>query len=1040
MRSNSNIVLVFLGFMIICCLFKMENVVGEENTTRRMLANLNTGQDWRLVHDVDGLKQQEEGISFECTGSDPYIFSSPLNFDSQAFKAIEIEMKVDGGSQGQVFWSNTEPPHFSEPKSARFKLEADGQFHTYVLTLSNQAKWSGQINLLRLDPCDSTANVHLRSFKILSHYGAKVVPLGLFSSVPFSHPGESFQLQAKFKNEGDIEANIKLSLSDYVPAEFKLKQKLSKALTIPPGEEQEASWQLAARNEGLFSIECKWIELSGDNQSNAYQTLSRQLHVYDVKETHKTLKLNTKNGRAVFYLTKFGYGPVCFQYQKGNEWIDMAWMANLGRASFKLDDGNIETFSILTQQAKPNEKDGRLTFTHTLNDQDGRVWKVVQTYRSLDTVAGAIEVVSELELLSNRGNENANGQLVHFSGPELYIGEKSFGQNKDLAVFPGIEYIDQDAVSSSDEVAHPPVRDHYMPHPYKNTIPYMALTHDGVLISMLWPAHAKWSKNGFDLTPKFAVPNRLYGQKNHLMGLFVPSVPNYVNENREQAYEPYVIQSGEKIRLESVIYITASHDPNDALDAWLKVYNNGNYPEPESAPRSYAESIAVSRKAYLTTCWDANANGWGHCAGWAASPSGGMLALLSLDHFLCDDPEVKETLKKRIDRVQNHILKTQGPAGLGSPSGCHVMTFEPAFYWGVAESWLTNWRRRAQGLANGQNPDGSWGFNPTREQQMDLGEKGEVVSGTISPNAMYLMRAARITADPVATKAGLKALDALNARSVPRGAQGWECPIAAGDIMVSGHGTRANLDAYLITGDSSYLKQALYWAKTGVPFHYLWRLDDRPLQMYATIPIFGTTFFSHSWRGVPVQWCGLVYAYALQELANHDQSQPWLKIARGIVNSALHQQLTDGPYAGTLPDSYGDYFITARGAYINPENIMTNLHALEGNSLNIRTLFVESPSKTALRISANADLNELKKEDESIHFNVQSKKDRLTELLITPLEERPETVYINNNAIDEVKSLYSITQGWRYLADYQSLLIHVTHQSEDEDIRIVWGD
>ncbi len=408
-----------------------------------------------------------------------------------------------------------------------------------------------------------------------------------------------------------------------------------------------------------------------------------------------------------------------------------------------------------------------------------------------------------------------------------------------------------------------------------------------------------------------------------------------------------------------------------------------------------------------------------------------MLALLDLDAFLNTGGRDREEVRNRVDRVYNHIVETQGSSGLGSSVGCHVMNFEPAFYWGVTEHTLPGWLQQTVGMKQSQNEDGSWGFHPGNSDQATLGKNGEVVSGTISPNAMFLMRLARISADPVATETGLKALEALNCHTVPRGAQGWECPIAAADILVSGHGTRANLDAFRITGERRYLEKAVYWARSGIIFHYLWNLKDRPLQRYACIPIFGTTFFTHSWLGVPVQWCGLVYAYALQELTDFDTSMPWRSIARGIVNSALYQQMTEGKYIGTLPDSYGDYFLTARGAWINPENILTNLHALEGNSLNIRTVFPGIVGKEAIRISANADVDRTELSDRSLRFSLVSKKGRKTEILIAPLDKSPKGVGLSQEKpLAMETSLFEKPFGWRYISEQKILIIHVTHGEE----------
>jgi len=56
------------------------------------------------------------------------------------------------------------------------------------------------------------------------------------------------------------------------------------------------------------------------------------------------------------------------------------------------------------------------------------------------------------------------------------------------------------------------------------------------------------------------------------------------------------------------------------------------------------------------------------------------------------------------------------------------------------------------------------------------------------------------------------------------------------------------------TGDRRWLDRAIYWARTGLPFLFAYNRADTPGMRYASIPVFGTTFYTHSWLGVPVQW------------------------------------------------------------------------------------------------------------------------------------------------------------------------------------------
>ena len=109
---------------------------------------------------------------------------------------------------------------------------------------------------------------------------------------------------------------------------------------------------------------------------------------------------------------------------------------------------------------------------------------------------------------------------------------------------------------------------------------------------------------------------------------------------------------------------------------------------------------------------------------------------------------------------------------------------------------------------------------------------------------------------------------------------------------------------------------------------------------FGSIPVFGTTFYTHPWFGVPVQWNGLVYAYALQHLARHtseSRSQFWSKVAEGVTISAMYQQWAEGELKGTYPDGFYGYCTEGRGPHINPEDIMVNLYTLRGLDPDIST-------------------------------------------------------------------------------------------------------
>ncbi len=145
---------------------------------------------------------------------------------------------------------------------------------------------------------------------------------------------------------------------------------------------------------------------------------------------------------------------------------------------------------------------------------------------------------------------------------------------------------------------------------------------------------------------------------------------------------------------------------------------------------------------------------------------------------------------------------------------------------------------------------------------------------------------------------------------------------------------------YELTGDKSYLDDAVYWARTGLPFLYSYQVPgtsikgatcvipgdsltegpdplegahtsdiafenpDRELTPYGSIPVFGTSFYVVNWMGNLVQWCGLVWVSSAQSLLRHVDDPLLEKAAWGTLVSGCHQTFDKEPLVGLLPDTW----------------------------------------------------------------------------------------------------------------------------------------
>lgn len=643
--------------------------------------------------------------------------------------------------------------------------------------------------------------------------------------------------------------------------------------------------------------------------------------------------------------------------QKGGHLHQVATSMPISRVVYLDRTKNPQTLSFapttLTMSGS-SDGDASLHLKSTETDTDGVTWEFEATFTLWER--------SKRILTTYHIRPKERREILHFSGPVLRVGDGADGGQKQFALFPGLEFLEGEEVSSSPRDAAPPLHLRFVPHPYKITIPAMAVQQNDVVVGLLWDPLFPWGEgNRLGLSAMFSSPNRYEGQDNHLLGVFLPTVPDYVPENTLLATKP--VEVGEEgLSLRAQMFVDPRGTILDVPDLWAEAYG---FPKPADPPRSDEEEVLLSRHGFMVSTWDEKTQKSRHCVGWTPANAPGYATLLWYDYLATGDPHVRQ----RVALIAERVLAEQGPEGLASRANCHILRWEFPFYYGYLEGGLRGAYAEVRHLLDTQKEDGSWRFTPTDDKTRSLGEPGTATLGTCAPHAATVLKWARISGDEETLRAGLKALAFMDAFSVPRGAQAWECPLYEPDLLAAAWAVQAYLEAYTITEEEKYLRRAEYWAKTGLPFLYFWNLPDRPAMRFASIPVFGTTFYTHPWFGVPVQWNGLVYAYAIQGLARYSD-YPWNQIAEGILISAMHQQWTEGELKGTYPDGLYEFCTAGRGPHINPEDIMVNLLALRGHDPDISTAIVRGAEGQRFHISSGARVENAEVEGETLHFEL----------------------------------------------------------------------
>ncbi len=336
--------------------------------------------------------------------------------------------------------------------------------------------------------------------------------------------------------------------------------------------------------------------------------------------------------------------------------------------------------------------------------------------------------------------------------------------------------------------------------------------------------------------------------------------------------------------------------------------------------------------------------------------------------------------------------------------GAQIVNGETPFFEGHLGESLLELRAKAFGLLEARE-DGRW--RALSEGAHPLGQAALA--------ARTVLRAARLTGHLELRRQALDCLKQLEEYVVSGCAQPWAYPHCEPEILSAAYAISAYMDAYEITGDRKYIAQAVYWAKTG---HRL---------VCLTSP-----------TGQPDVTSGLVYAYALQDLAPYDNSFDWRSIAQGITNSAMHQQYTDGPSKGCYPDSWNVIEATPNPADINPENIILNECRLRDNGAQIRTARVPARVGEAL-VNSVLDIEAVLGHvgEGKLGLMLRGAPGFAAHTVVVPAQE-PQAVDGAGARAADSAALAKQPEGWLYDREAQALVLKHTPATPAFRVEVTW--
>ncbi len=1003
--------------------------------------NTGTAEGWYSPQSVSNLRTSGGSLTGDVTGLDPYLVGPRWpDIDASSLRYLRIRMKTNAGSRAEFFWKTSADPSFKPGREVAFALNADNQFHEYVVDMSSNSQWTGSVNTLRLDPSD-LANGH---FEIDYIRMVSSAPAVLEASTPsaegrFAFTGEQVTVSVTVRNTGYSPATgVQATLT--APGQTVLTAQPVVAGTIPAGGEAKLEWQLRADSAQATSLSTTIAASEPATQltKSAFLVVTPPRPSLPQGAPDRAQAWTDAAGNAVienakvrmaFYKGPFGYGVGELYVRSAGAWDLAAATSPLSYLGYRRAGGSDAAVALTPAVASvvPASSGASLRLTFACPDADGGQWQGTMTY----------DLADDSDLVSARFTLKCAPQrdLLYWTGPSLCAGNRGFGSAKTEALFPGLEWLTGSEQSSNTLESAAGFNLRVTPHPYKVTVPLLAVNGGGKLVALLWDPLQKWDGTNTCPSPCFSSPNRLEGQDNHLMELLAPTVPRWLSENSTSAFAPYTLQSNAQLVLEGRYLARVGAGVLDAVGQWYSAFGVPALPGGSGLLES---GLQIARTGLMNTLWSTTSKGWSNTVGDPPSAHPELSQDLIAESLTEPNAAAKAELKARANEAVQECISVSGAIGLGSGSASHIPDYRLPYFVGHLGELVTRMQSDTASLISAQQSDGGW-FVSVDPNHPELTTPGTKELGSCAKNAYQLLHHARVTGAGSSRAAGLKALNHMNGYTIPRAAQVWEVPQHAPDILAAAWACGAYLEGYQLTGDTSYLDRARYWGKAGLPFIYSWRAPDRSIMDYASIPVFGCTFFTIPWYGLPVQWCGMVHAYFIDRLASFDASMPWRAIAEGLTRSGVQQMLAS-PYLGAYPDSFNVlYSNTPNPVYINPDTIYKCASTLLGHYGDVNVKVITGPGKIA-RVSTGAKvvLGCYNSTANQLVMKLQYPVSETAHLLVFGAGS-PTAVYKGSQPLPYRDDVDPFAEGWSYDLYQGCVLIKVTQDSPEQTVSLLTG-
>lgn len=558
-----------------------------------------------------------------------------------------------------------------------------------------------------------------------------------------------------------------------------------------------------------------------------------------------------------------------------------------------------------------------LTAEHRDGGTDPATWRF---QRAIRAAAGAVEIVTTVTVDRPR-------DVVHLPWLSLVAGVGSFGPRKTEALLPGVEYL-EDEPSGSEAEIRGAAADRRLVDPTTVCSRMLVLAARGRWLAV------DWFPGDVAASPLLDSPDRTFDSGAHLLGLWSPAVGPWREQGSVAVQR--VLELAPDKPLAQRVRLRGGPGDDVALALADRVARDGLPAFPVGPPDAPATGLAAASRLLAHGWLDSAARDgtrWRHAV-WGESfppqPAEDAPVFMGwLSRHVADEAlaaRLETAAREAIVALPADTLALSGVGHAGRPVGPLVIGDLPRVVRAAAPSVMRGAARLAEQGGRARYAPGADDLAAT------LG--ADHCNGLTAIAVEALLEQATLTGDEQAIAAALAALAALDAdhpRGVPRGAQPWEIPLHAPDILAAARLVRCFVLGHLLSGDGHHLARAREWAWRGATMVVLDPPTPAAVGIYATTGVIGATHWTApNWIGQPVQWCGLVYAAALVDLARIDgeQGDTWGTLAAGITRCGLAMTFPRDDArgrGGLLPDFWLLAEGRGDGPAINPGTLQASL-------------------------------------------------------------------------------------------------------------------